>query len=459
MASPPVAAMRLSRLVLLSVLLFAPIRAGAVPAAVPVAVPPAAPATAPVAAPPTAPATTTGLSLPPPSPAVPLEDIARFVEVFRRVQADFVDPLDDRALMQAAIRALLADLDPHSAYLPASAAADLREQAAGSYDGIGVEVEVRPDRSLRVIGAIDGSPAQRAGLRTGDVIVAVDGRPVGLRREDDPSRALRGTAGTAVRLTLLRPGEALPREVSLVRQSIALTSVSGRLLEPGHAYVRIAYFEGDTAEELRRTLARLRAEAGGPLAGLVLDLRNNPGGLLSTAVESADLFLDGGLIASTRGRSPAANVLYRATPGDLLEGAAMAVLIDVGTASSAEVVAGALRDRGRALLLGARSFGKGSVQSVIELGNGDAIKLTTARYYTPSGRSIQAAGILPDVQLPGTAIRGLREQDLPIHLRGDAEGTDGYAAGVIVEGEAAVAEALRRVKQAASTRAPRPPAG
>lgn len=389
-------------------------------------------------------------SLPPPSPAVPLEDIARFVEVFRRVQADFVDPLDDRALMRAATRALLADLDPHSAFLPAAAANAWREQAAGAYDGIGVEVEVRPDRSLRVIGTIDGSPAQRAGLRTGDVIVAVDGRPVGLRREDEPSRALRGTAGTAVRLTLLRPGEALPREIGLVRQSIALASVNGRLLEPGFAYLRIAYFEADTAEELRRTLARLKAEAGGRLAGLVLDLRNNPGGLLTTAVESADLFLDGGLIVSTRGRGPAANTLYRAGPGDLLDGAPMAVLIDVGTASSAEVVAGALRDRGRALLLGARSFGKGSVQTLIELDNGDALKLTTARYYTPSGRSIQAAGILPDVSLPGTAIRGLREQDLPIHLEGGNGRGEGYASGVIVEGEAAVAEALRRVRQVAA---------
>ncbi|MCZ8318576.1 MAG: S41 family peptidase [Lysobacteraceae bacterium] len=410
---------------------------------------------------PTASTPSTDPLAPAPSAAVPIEDIERFVEVFRRVQSDFVDPIDDRALMRAATRALLADLDPHSAYLPAASAADLRGDANGLYDGIGVEVEVRPDRSLKVIGAIDGSPAQRAGLRTGDVIVAVDGRPVGLRRDDEPSRALRGPAGTSVRLTLLRPGEALPRDVRLVRESIALASVSGRLLEPGHAYVRIAYFEGDTAEELKRVLADLKARAGGRLAGVVLDLRNNPGGLLTTAIECADQFLEGGLIASTRGRSAVANTVYRATPGDLLDGAPMAVLIDVGTASSAEVLAGALRDQRRALLLGSRSFGKGSVQSVIDLGNGDALKLTTARYYTPSGRSIQAAGILPDVVLPGTAIRGLREQDLPVHLAGDAEVVDGYANGVIVEGEGAIAEALRRLKQAAAARAARrtPPRG
>ncbi len=389
---------------------------------------------------------------PPASPTVPLEAIQRFVEVFRTVQQDYVDPIDDRRLMEAAVRALLADLDPHSAYLPASAAQALDEEAQGMYEGIGVEVDVRPDRSLKVIAAIEGGPAHNAGLRTGDVIVAIDGRPAGADRGVDASRALRGPAGTSVKLSVLRPGEALPRDLMLVRQNIALTSVRGRLLEPGYGYLRIAYFEGDSADETRRALDALEAQSGGPLAGLVLDLRNNPGGLLTTAIEVADQFLDAGPIVSTRGRTVAANTLYRATPGDRLRGAPMAVLLDVGTASSAEVVAGALRDQRRALLLGARSFGKGSVQTVLELGNGDALKLTTARYYTPAGRSIQATGILPDVTLPGTAIRGLREQDLAGHLPGDEEVSDGYATGMIVEGEAAVAEALRRVKQAAAAR-------
>lgn len=427
MAASPVDAMQLSPLpILLALAASTPLRAQ-----VDAAVDPLAPA---------------------PSSAVPLEEIRRFAEVFRTVQEGYVDPIDDRTLMQAAVRALLADLDPHSAYLPATSASALAEEVQGMYDGIGVEVEVRPDRSLKVIGAIDGGPAHKAGLRTGDVIVAIDGRPAGSLRDPDPSRALRGVAGTSVRLSLLRPGEALPRDVVLVRQSIALSSVSGRLLEPGYGYLRIGYFEGDTADELKRQLAALQAASGGPLSGLVLDLRNNPGGLLTTAIEVADLFLEGGPIVSTRGRTATSNVLYRAAAGDALQGAPIAVLLDVGTASSAEVVAGALRDQRRALLLGARSFGKGSVQTVVDLGNGDALKLTTARYYTPSGRSIQAAGILPDVTLPGTAIRGLREQDLPTHLSGDAEVPDGYATGVIVEGESAVAEALRRVKQAAAAR-------
>jgi carboxyl-terminal processing protease len=395
----------------------------------------------------------------PASAAVPLAEIRRFVEVFRTVQQGYVDPIDDRALMQAAIRGMLAELDPHSAYLPGTAAATLVDDVEGLYDGIGVEVEVRPDRSLKVIGAIDGSPAHRAGLRTGDVIVAINGRPVGARRSDDPSRALRGVAGTSVRLTLLRPGEALPRDLVLVRESIVLTSVNGRLLEPGYGLLRISHFHGDTAQELGRVLDRLERGNGGPLAGVVLDLRNNPGGLLTTAVEVADAFLEGGVVATTRGRTDAANRLYRAGPGDRLRGAPMTVLIDVGTASSAEVLAGALRDQRRALLLGARSFGKGSVQTVVDLGNGDALKLTTARYFTPGGRSIQATGILPDVLLPGTAIRGLREQDLPGHLAGDAEVAAGYATGMIIEGDAPIAEALRRVRQAAEARAadaPRP---
>ncbi|WP_051282814.1 S41 family peptidase [Silanimonas lenta] len=388
----------------------------------------------------------------PDSPAVPLEEIRRFVEVFRTIQQGYVDPIDDARLMRSAIRALLADLDPHSAYLPATSAGALREEIEGVYDGIGVEVDVRPDRSLRVVGAIEGGPAQQAGLRTGDVIVAIDGRPVGSRRDEAPAQALRGTAGTSVRLSVLRPGEAQPRDYTLVRRRIAAGSVDARLLEPGYGYLRIRYFEGDTADETRRAVERLARESGGPLAGLVLDLRNNPGGLLTTAVATADLFLEEGPIVSTRGRTPVANTLYRATPGDLLGGAPMAVLLDVGTASSAEVVAGALRDQRRALLLGARSFGKGSVQTVVDLGNGDAVKLTTARYYTPAGRSIQAVGIAPDVRLPGTPVRGLREQDLPSHLQGEGEVADGYATGTIIEGESAVAEALRRVKQAAASR-------
>jgi carboxyl-terminal processing protease len=388
----------------------------------------------------------------PPSPVVPLEEIRRFVEVFRAVQQGYVDPIDDARLMRAAVRALLADLDPHSAYLPATSAEALREEIEGVYDGIGVEVDLRPDRSLRVVGAIEGGPAQQAGLRTGDVIVAIDGRPVGSRRDEPPARALRGTAGTSVRLTVLRPGEAQPRDLTLVRRSIVAGSVEGRLLEPGYGYLRIRYFEGDTADEARRSVERLARESGGRLSGLVLDLRNNPGGLLTAAVATADLFLDEGPIVSTRGRTPVANTLYRASPGDLLGGAPMAVLLDVGTASSAEVLAGALRDQRRALLLGARSFGKGSVQTVVDLGNGDALKLTTARYYTPSGRSIQAVGIAPDVRLPGTPVRGLREQDLPSHLQGEGEVADGYATGTIVEGESAVAEGLRRVKQAAASR-------
>lgn len=384
-------------------------------------------------------------------PTVPLAEIRRFVELFRTVQGAYVEPLSDAALMELGIQGLLRQLDVHSEYLGAGEAAAFADDAEGRYAGIGVEVEPRPDGALRVVSAIDGSPADRAGLRTGDLVVAIDGEALPDGRT--ASRRLRGDEGTTVLLTLLRPGEALPREVAIVRDRIDVHSVQSRLLEPGYGYVRISHFDGDTAAELERQIAVLRA--GAPLSGLVLDLRGNPGGLLNPAIESADGFLESGLVASTRGRLPQSNVLYRAGPGDWIEGAPLALLVDAGTASSAEVFAGSLRDHRRALLLGARTFGKGTVQTLIPLANDDALKLTTARYYLPDGGSIQATGIIPDVQLPGTAIRGLREQDLPQHLQGEDERADGYANGIVIEGEQAIDEALRRVKQAAMVRSAR----
>ncbi len=383
--------------------------------------------------------------------AVPLEEIRRYAAVYRAIRGAYVEPIDDSELMRASLRGLLADLDPHSAYLPAEDAKALVEDTSGAYDGIGIEVEQRADRTLRIVAAIDGTPAAKAGLRTGDVILAIDGRPLSSAADDATSR-LRGKPGTSVKLTLIRPGEIEPRDLVVVRETITVTSVSSRLLEPGFGYLRISTFQDDTGVDLRRQLVALKKKSQGNLRGLVLDVRNNPGGLLSAAVETADTFLDGGIVTSTRGRNASANSIYRAAPGDDLNGAKIVMLIDAGTASAAEVLAGALRDHKRAQLLGARSFGKGSVQSVIELDNGDAIKLTTALYYTPEGRSIQAVGIVPDVKLPGTPIRGLREEDLPQHLTGEEEINDGqYADGVLIEGEAAVQAALSRLKQAAGS--------
>lgn len=330
---------------------------------------------------------------------VPLADIQRFVSVYRAVQQGYVDPLDDRKVMRAALRGLLTDLDPHSAYLDASEAKDMDDFANGRYDGVGVELMQLPDRSLRVIAPIDDTPAARAGLKPGDVIIAIDGKPIEGDSAEAGQAQLRGKPGSEVTLRVVREGEAAPLELVLKRDVIHLSSVRGRRLDKVFAYVRISSFQGETGADLSKTLGKLGEESDKPLRGLILDLRSNPGGVLGAAVEVADAFIDAGLIVSTKGRMPFANSQFSATPGDLLAGAPIVVLMDGGTASAAEVVAAALRDHGRAVLMGGRSFGKGTVQTVMPLDNGDAIKLTTARYYAPSGRSIQARGLRPDIAL------------------------------------------------------------
>ena len=365
---------------------------------------------------------------------IPLEEIRRYVGVYRTVRDAYVDEVSDAELMQSAIRGLLIDLDPHSAYLDRSQSESMEEMSTGAYDGIGVELVLQPDRSLLVISPIDGTPAARAGILPGDVIVAIDGESIISDHLDEAVTTLRGPPGSRVGLTVLREGEPEPLELTVVRDTIRITSVSARLLEPGYGYLRLSVFQGDTAIELRRHLARLKSEAGNDgLRGLVLDLRSNPGGLLNAAVEAADAFLDAKaldspVIVSTRGRQPFANSEYRAHSGDLLNAAPMVVLVDGGSASASEVLAGALRDHQRAVVIGERTFGKGSVQTVLPLDNGDAIKLTTARYYTPSGRSIQASGITPDIlasnRETSSAHEGadwLRERDLPGHLEGEDE--------------------------------------
>ena len=391
--------------------------------------------------------------------AMPLDEIQRYVAVYRAIKEAYVEPIDDQTLMKAALRGLLADLDPHSAYLEKDDAEDLQEQTEGAYSGVGVEIEQRPDRSLLVVAPIDGTPAQRAGLRAGDVIIAIDGQALAAEGADAASRELRGPEGSQVTVTYLRMGEPLPRDLVITRETIRITSVSSRLLEPGYGYLRIANFQSDTGPQVLRQLRALNAQAeGGQLAGLVLDLRSNPGGLLNAAVEAADAFLDDGLIVRTKGRLAYSNASFHAKPGDLLKGAPMVVLVDAGTASAAEVLAGALRDHRRALLMGSRTFGKGSVQTVVPLENGDSIKLTTARYYTPRGRSIQARGIRPDEVIRGETSRDLREQDLPGHLRGDQEVGDGFALGEVIEGDEAVAKALARLKLPMRWSAARPDA-
>jgi carboxyl-terminal processing protease len=389
---------------------------------------------------------------------VPLDEIRRYVEVYNAIKQAYVEPVDDAKLMQSAVRGLLFELDPHSVYLDKAEAADFEEGARGAYDGIGVELQRQPNGTLRVIAPIDGTPAARAGIKSGDVIVAIDGKPFKVD-EGDSSAPLRGEAGTTVVLTILREGRDKPLEVAVTRETIRIASVRSRMLEPGYGYLRISTFQADTADAFARELEALQKQAGGALRGLVIDLRSNPGGLLTAAVQIADDLLERGQIVSTRGRIAITDAQFSATPGDRLNGAPVVVLVDAGSASASEVLAGALADHERARIVGSRTFGKGSVQTLLPLDNGDSVKLTTARYFTPDGRSIQAAGIAPDVVVkPGgeaaAAARADRvsEADLPGHLRGDAERTPGAQAGDVLEGEAPITAALAELKKMKAAR-------
>lgn len=366
---------------------------------------------------------------PPAKPAVSLDDIRTFTAVFNLVKQAYVEPVDDKVLMQAAIRGLLAGLDPHSEYLDQRAMDELSEDTSGSYAGLGLEV-LATDGSMRVVAPIDDTPADRAGIKPGDIITRIDDTAITADNVNASVNLLRGKAGSEVALSILHEGASMPVDMKLKRDTIRVASVRVRALEPGYVYIRIVQFQEDTGSELRSKLDKIKAKSKSTaLRGAVLDLRSNPGGLLTSAVEISDDFLDGGVIVTTRGRLKQADLSFSATPGDLLDGAPMVVLTDNGTASAAEIVAGALKDNHRALIMGRRSFGKGSVQTVLPLDDAHAVKLTTARYFTPNGTSIQAAGIQPDIELADlklsvrdaapSLITG--ERDLPNHLKGDHE--------------------------------------
>ena len=388
---------------------------------------------------------------------VPLTEIRRYVAVYNAVKDAYVDPVDDKKLMQSAIKGLLLDLDPHSAYLERQDAQAFDESSSGAYDGIGVEVLEQPDGSVKIISPIDDTPAQRAGLKSGDVIIAVDGKP--LEPSDDDQGPLRGKPGSSVVLTVVREGTPKPFDVTVQRETIRVASVRSRMLEPGYGYVRLSQFQADTAADFEKHLARLQAQAGGKLRGLVIDLRSNPGGLLTSAVQIADDLLESGKIVSTKGRVPISDAEFGATPGDRLGGAPVVVLVDAGSASASEVLAGALHDNKRARVVGSRTFGKGSVQTVLPLDNGDSVKLTTARYYTPSGKSIQALGIVPDLVLqpdkPAALLPGQQrysEATLAGHLRGEGDEA-GDNAGDVLDGDAPIAAALADLKKSIGTAA------
>jgi carboxyl-terminal processing protease len=329
---------------------------------------------------------------------LPWRDAEMLAEVLNRVEQDYVNPVDDHQLLQAAIRGMVSSLDPYSAYLDADEYDEIKISSSGQYSGVGIEVSLEDDQVV-VVSPFEGSAAANAGIRTGDVIVSIDGVAVSSTALADTIGRMRGKEGTSVKIGILREGQPEPLEFTLKRATVELHSVKSELPEPGYGYLRIAEFSETTGEDTVRALKDLRKRNGGPLKGLVLDLRNNPGGVLEAAVAVSDAFLQGGVIVSAKGRTPDATFEMDATPGDELNGAPIVVLVNGGSASAAEIVAGALKDHRRATLMGRTTFGKGSVQTVMPLSDDRAIKLTTSLYYTPSGISINHRGIHPDIEL------------------------------------------------------------
>ena len=336
---------------------------------------------------------------------LPWQDARMLAEVLDRVEHDYVNPVDDHQLLQAAIRGMVSSLDPYSAYLDGDEYDEIKISSSGQYSGVGIEVSMEEDQVV-VVSPFEGSPASAAGIRTGDVIATIDGVPVNTTTLADTIGRMRGKEGTLVKIGVLRQGSTEPRVFTLKRSKVELHSVRADLPEPGFGYLRIAEFSETTGADTVSALRELRKRNGAPLKGLVLDLRNNPGGVLEAAVSVADAFLDSGLIVSAKGRTAESRFEMNATPGDELNGAPIVVLVNGGSASAAEIVAGALKDHHRAKLMGRTTFGKGSVQTVMPLSGDRAIKLTTSLYYTPSGVSINHRGIVPDIELP-------RELDVP----------------------------------------------
>jgi carboxyl-terminal processing protease len=329
---------------------------------------------------------------------LPWQDARTLADVLERVKHDYVNPVGDHQLLQAAIRGMVSSLDPYSAYLDGEDYDEIKIMSTGEYSGVGIEVSME-DEEVVVVSPFEGSPAAAAGIRPGDVIVTIDGVPVNTTTLADTVGRMRGKEGSSVKIGILREGSAEPLQFTLKRSRVELHSVRSELLEPGMGYVRISQFSETTGDDLDAALKALRKHNGAPLKGLVLDLRNNPGGVLEAAVSVSDAFLDSGVIVTAKGRTPESKFEMDATPGDALSGAPIVVLINGGSASAAEIVAGALKDNHRAKLMGRTTFGKGSVQTVIPLSGDRALKLTTSLYYTPSGISINHRGIAPDIEL------------------------------------------------------------
>ncbi len=350
---------------------------------------------------------------------LPLDELRTFADVYNQIRVGYVEDIDDSDLLEYAIQGMLMGLDPHSVYLTKDAFEGLQEATSGEFTGLGLEVGME-DGYVKIISPIDGSPAAEAGLQSGDVILKLGTVPVKGMSLNDAIDKMRGEAGSEIELTIGRPGESQPFEVTLVRDVIKVASVRQRWLEPGYGYIRIAQFQSATGKDVTGALEKLMNAQ--ELKGLVLDLRNNPGGILRASVDVAGLFMDGGNVVYTEGRLPNSDVEFDAQPKDATSGIPIVVLINSGSASASEIVAGALQDHGRAVIMGTRSFGKGSVQTVLPISDSRAVKLTTALYFTPNGRSIQAEGIEPDIEVERAKVtaydnsRRVTEADLSGHL-------------------------------------------
>ncbi len=320
---------------------------------------------------------------------LPLDELRAFTDVYARIKRDYVVEVDDQTLLEYAIRGMLSGLDPHSSYLDSEEFRELQIGTTGEFGGLGIEVGME-DGFVKVIAPIDDTPAQRAGVKAGDLIIRLDETPVKGMTLNDAVKIMRGKPGTDIVLTIVREGLDAPIKITITRDIIRVRSVKSRMLEEGYGYVRISQFQSKTADNLLEAIADLQEESDNSIKGLVLDLRNNPGGVLNGAVAVSDAFLKKGLIVYTEGRVNDSKLRFNATPDDILDGAPLVVLVNQGSASASEIVAGALQDHHRAIVMGVPTFGKGSVQTILPLSNGTSVKLTTARYYTPSGRSIQA---------------------------------------------------------------------
>jgi len=354
---------------------------------------------------------------------LPLDQLRNFSDIFSRIKSDYVEDVEDKTLLENAIKGMLTGLDPHSTYLNPDEYKELRIGTTGQFGGLGIQVGME-DGFVKVISPIDDTPAFHAGVKAGDLIIRLNDQSVKGMTLNSAVKIMRGEPGSNIKLTIIREGEDKPLIIDVTRDIIKVKSVKNRMLDPGYGYVRVSNFQSKTPRDLLQAINDLKKEYGDELKGLVLDLRNNPGGVLNAAADVSDLFINKGKLVYTEGRIENSHFEFNAKPGDILNGAPMVVLINGGSASASEIVAGALQDHNRAVVMGSKSFGKGSVQTIQELRSGGAVKITTARYFTPSGRSIQGEGITPDILLgkftvtetETATISRIKESDLGGHI-------------------------------------------